>query len=196
VAPKVCVVDDCDCAKARGNARYCIEDWLNAQPVMVRVRYAERRMASIPMKLRLARVPESDWPPGRRWCAGCQTFVRIKDCAKGAARCKACASVSAHGRHVEREYGITREEFDRLWAAQGGRCYICQRQLHSKRPAVDHDHETGEVRGLLCADNERGCNHALVGNILGKTPEERYRMAMRLAEYVLHPPARYILGGG
>ena len=80
-----------------------------------------------------------------------------------------------------------------LFAAQGGRCYICQRQTHSKRLAVDHDHETGKVRGLLCADNERGCNYAILGNIRGKTLAERIAMVDRLRDYILNPPADRVL---
>lgn len=51
-------------------------------------------------------------------------------------------------------YGITREEWDALFEAQGGRCAICgmEKKLH-----VDHCHETGKVRGLLCI----GCNTSL-----------------------------------
>lgn len=46
------------------------------------------------------------------------------------------------------QYGISREEFDLRLAAQGGKCIICQSGLEA--PRIDHDHETGEVRGLLC----------------------------------------------
>lgn len=57
-------------------------------------------------------------------------------------------------------YGITAEEYDRRIEEQGGRCAICRR-LPSEvaRPkhwtevfCVDHDHDTGRVRGLLCND--------------------------------------------
>lgn len=46
-----------------------------------------------------------------------------------------------------RTYGITEEDFNDMWDAQGGRCAICG----SSDPAnIDHCHTTGDVRGLLC----------------------------------------------
>lgn len=180
--------------KAPGNPVSCIECWLVRQPMMVQVQHAERRLAAMPLSLRLARVPDKDWPVGRRWCAGCQSFVRLMDCAQGASRCRPCNSVKAHARMVEKTYGITGAEFNALYAAQGGRCYICQREIRSKRPAVDHDHETDEVRGLLCADKEHGCNYAILGNIRGRTLDQRLDMAYRIITYLENPPARRVLG--
>jgi len=53
--------------------------------------------------------------------------------------------------HLRREYGITVEEYDEMLAAQGGGCAICGGpQVKRQWLAVDHDHATGEVRGLLC----------------------------------------------
>jgi Recombination endonuclease VII len=88
---------------------------------------------------------------------------------------------------VEKVYGITPDDYRALFIAQGGRCYICQRKTHSKRLAVDHDHVTGAVRGLLCADNERGCNHAILGNI------RDLAMAKRIVAYLEDPPANSVL---
>jgi len=51
-------------------------------------------------------------------------------------------------------YGIGLEEVQRMIAAQGGRCAIC---LRSVKLQLDHDHETGLVRGMLCSD----CNNGL-----------------------------------
>ena len=60
--------------------------------------------------------------------------------------------------YLKRKYGMTLEDYERMLEAQGGVCAICgeprpeERTLH-----VDHDHETGEIRGLLCFR----CNNAL-----------------------------------
>jgi hypothetical protein len=55
--------------------------------------------------------------------------------------------------HLRRRYGITAAEFDGMVAAQGGTCAVCS----GKPEHVDHDHVTGEVRGVLCFN----CNQAL-----------------------------------
>lgn len=51
-----------------------------------------------------------------------------------------------------RNYGITLEDYNRMFEEQQGCCKICgvhQLQL-DKNLSVDHDHKTGKVRGLLC----------------------------------------------
>jgi hypothetical protein len=52
-----------------------------------------------------------------------------------------------------RVYGLTVEDYDRMYEEQGGACAICRNPKNDgPRPSlhVDHDHATGEVRGLLC----------------------------------------------
>ena len=77
--------------------------------------------------------------------------------------CRAC-----HASYkVAKKFGISPSQYEEMYARQGGRCLICH--LHSddnmkrldnvKRLAVDHDHKTGEVRGLLCSL----CNASLGG---------------------------------
>lgn len=42
---------------------------------------------------------------------------------------------------------------DDLWTTQEGKCALCDVRFDRiKRPVVDHDHETGLVRGLLCTN--------------------------------------------
>lgn len=56
-------------------------------------------------------------------------------------------------RHLKKTYGITVEIFGEMLAAQGGGCAICavkECPSHRENLSVDHDHETGVVRGLLC----------------------------------------------
>jgi Recombination endonuclease VII len=55
-------------------------------------------------------------------------------------------------------YGISLVQYERLLARQGGVCAICGRPPRGQRPLdVDHNHTTGQVRGLLCGN----CNRAL-----------------------------------
>lgn len=50
-----------------------------------------------------------------------------------------------------RTYGLTFADYTRMLTAQDGVCVICKGGNGSKRPlCVDHDHETGRIRGLLC----------------------------------------------
>ena len=58
-------------------------------------------------------------------------------------------------------FGITKEEYDKLLADQDGVCVICRdRNNDSTRSlAVDHDHETGIVRGILCDRCNRGIGY-------------------------------------
>src|SRR5947207_5846614 len=55
-------------------------------------------------------------------------------------------------RHLWRRYGLTLDDFETLWRNQEGRCALCHRPLRRGRrqTCVDHDHDTGRVRGLLC----------------------------------------------
>lgn len=61
----------------------------------------------------------------------------------------------ARDARLRRKYGITAEDYDRMLAAQGGGCAICGKQpeeqkRYGKYLHVDHCHETGRIRGLLC----------------------------------------------
>lgn len=72
-------------------------------------------------------------------------------------------------------YGLTVEQFSAMLASQSGKCPICQMELKSpKVPAVDHDHQTGAVRGILC----RQCN-AAIGQL-----QDNPTVLRRAAEYL------------
>lgn len=58
-----------------------------------------------------------------------------------------------HAAHLRRKYGISKDQYRTLMTEQEGRCAICRRSfmdIHRVRLHVDHDHATGQVRGLLC----------------------------------------------
>lgn len=77
--------------------------------------------------------------------------------------------------NLKKNFGLTIEQYDALLLAQGGTCAICREVCGTgKRLAVDHDHETGEIRGLLCFD----CNSGI-----GKLKDNR-ALLLRAAEYL------------
>lgn len=158
----------------------CLVCWVRHEPIGTRVDEARRRLAMVPEPLRRARVPERLWPKGQRWCAGCQSFVDLVDVPKGGSRCKACQSAATHGAMIEKTYGLTPAQYEALLKRQGGKCAICRGKPKSKRLAVDHDHDSGEVRGLLCSR----CNHDLLG-----AAWDSLAKAEALVTYLRTPPA-------
>jgi hypothetical protein len=65
-------------------------------------------------------------------------------------------------RNLKINYKMSPDDFNKLWKAQDGKCAICQIDLQPRgrkldAVSVDHNHDTGEVRGLLC----RACNHGI-----------------------------------
>lgn len=61
------------------------------------------------------------------------------------------------------KYGISVEDYRKMWESQGKRCALCMRQVTWRAPDVDHDHTIEKlygvmvIRGLLCSR----CNQAL-----------------------------------
>jgi hypothetical protein len=130
----------------------------------------------------LAYEADAEWAPARPRPAPhggprsrrCTTHHRAHQKATRARR---------HDTRVTTIYNLNPGDYDRLYTAQGGRCAIagCTATGKTKRLAVDHDHTTGEVRGLLCGPH----NYDLLG---------RFVNALRPAlDYLADPPARRIL---
>jgi len=107
-------------------------------------------------------------------------FHRNKDSPDGFhSKCKACkngkareyynsgventrtAGHNAREYHLKKTYGITTEQYEALLKTQNSSCAICEKPSSEEKRsfAVDHDHKTGEIRGLLC----HYCNYRMVG---------------------------------
>ncbi len=83
-------------------------------------------------------------------------------------------------------YGLTAEEYWRIYEFQGRVCAICQRATGAtKRLSVDHCHRTGLVRGTLCTT----CNRNVLGHLRDNTDA-----LQRAIDYLQHPPAIYAIG--
>jgi hypothetical protein len=167
--------------KEQGRHR-CKTCRLRHEPIGEQVAAARKRLAMVPEELRRKRTPKVQAlaPAGTAWCAGCQSFRDLEDFAKGATTCRPCASAQAHETRTEKTYGLSGDGYTELLAAQGGRCAICRAKPKSKRLAVDHDHKSGAVRGLLCSR----CNHDLMGSAW-----DSLAIATALWHYLNTPPA-------
>ena len=119
-----------------------------------------------------------------KWCSKCETekpssyFHSRKDTKSGVrSHCKRCVNDSnldkyhqdldkkdihhlrARKHALKKFYNITLEDYDRMFKEQGGVCLICNKKetLHKRKYlCIDHNHDTGEVRGLLCSNCNRG----------------------------------------
>lgn len=92
---------------------------------------------------------------------------------------------AARNRRIHETYGISDTDYAAIYEAQGGKCYICQRATgKTKHLAVDHNHATGEVRGLLCGP----CNRGVIGHLRDDTDALH-----RAVTYLREQPAQAVL---
>lgn len=78
-------------------------------------------------------------------------------------KCKPCNEHIKWKAFIQRTYGITADEYYDILKDQDGKCSICEsKNVNSSRVSsgklfIDHCHDTGKVRGLLC----HKCNYAI-----------------------------------
>jgi len=106
----------------------------------------------------------------------------------------------ARAKRLWDNYKLTVEQYEIILAFQGGVCYACHQAepVKGRRLSVDHCHDTGLIRGLLCSR----CN-PIVGKLenaykrygLGKVTDLNVQiLAARIASYLLQSPATAALG--
>ena len=97
--------------------------------------------------------PEDEFPRNKNYRDGRHPYCKPCHNARGK-ESKRRLYGGSRQYHLKHRYGIGADEFDQLVARQGGVCAICGREAPEH---VDHDHLTGEVRGILCFN----CNGGL-----------------------------------
>ena len=145
---------------------------------------------------------------GKKICRGCRKpkplieFYRTTDNSTGfRARCKSCTTKqnkawrkvnpkkhraivrrANHRNNLSKRFGITEAQFDELWSRCDGRCAICgDAESRDRRLSLDHDHETGELRGFLCSR----CN--LILGQVKDSPELLERAVVYLKRPAIQP---------
>ena len=152
------------------------------------------------------RGPET--PNGMKWCGSCKTVKPVAEFANGKGQvdglqgfCRPCgrdkqaqwreknrekSTRLATDCHRRKKFGIEPAEYDRIFESQGCACAICKGSCgttpsgNPRALALDHDHGTGAIRGILCAR----CNRAL--GSFGDSPQ---LLASALAYLVKHKAA-------
>lgn len=120
---------------------------------------------------------------GYKFCKGCGQWKLFHFFYKNRARkggleglCISC--INEHRATIK---SLTVEEYDTMLEQQGGGCKVCGRtpEDNGKRLAVDHNHSTGRIRGLLCDKCNVGLGH------LGDSLNRVLKAAEYLAEDIL-----------
>ena len=132
---------------------------------------------SIRSAARHAANPEPGRARARQWQRDNPDRVRAQ---RQAAKASGRRAAQDRRSYLKRKYGITPEQYDEMFASQHGGCAICGRpptpgiSLH-----VDHNHETGAIRRLLCF---------LCNNLLGDANDDPSLLEKAAAYLHSHDP--------
>jgi hypothetical protein len=98
--------------------------------------------------------------------------------------CVSCQKEWKREQNFKSRYNITIEEYEQMLIFQDRKCAVCNDTLLPKKTVVDHCHDSGDVRGLLCYH----CNNA-IGFI-----KEDVSAALRLVDYIYTNKMRKLPG--
>lgn len=137
-------------------------------------------------------------PKMKRICSSCHIQKDIESFSKVTtpsyssqrynAKCKFCTNLYVHD--------LSYEDYQKLVNVQEHKCSLCERSLDEVKINIDHDHTTGQVRGILC----KGCNVSLgtlekslesIENKLQELDKQRTRL-LKTADYLANPPFKKV----
>lgn len=144
------------------------------------------RQRRLGLELKPIRAPRPKGEDGYHWCSRCKQFQPVENFGRDKTRndepkrlCLDCASegqrnwnsrngLAVRAAAMKRKYGISAERYQALWDRQSGLCDICSVPIPNlllvegdmrAKSAVDHDHATRAVRGLLCGPCNTGMGY-------------------------------------
>jgi len=137
---------------------------LRAVSRQLRISYGNCRRRAVIHGLHQPKLKKDDG--GNATCIKCNRQFPIikfpKLFTQGKYVCVDCDALYLHKIQIQK-VGCTQELYQKLFDTQNGRCAICKKEFGHKtkdgkiaRLAVDHSHENGKIRGLLCGKCNRG----------------------------------------
>lgn len=127
------------------------KEWVRRNP--------EKRLAATAKHREKNRNRERPSPDSLKLCCGCDRSLPITAFTPSDIRYDGCHPI-CRVCVVSRSHGITAAVFEAIWAKANNSCGICFRPLVRNKKngfAIDHDHKTNAIRGLLC----NNCNLAI-----------------------------------
>ena len=148
-----------------------------------RRRSAGKRSPGVAPPLRKCRAcgqtkAAADFWAGRTYCKVCCRPEAVAARKLASARKTRRRTTSRDG-YVRRTYGLEPADVKAILVQQGGVCPICWRRPKD----IDHDHKTGEIRGIPCGT----CNRRLL-----TAARNDPAVLRRAADYLESPPAREV----
>ena len=131
--------------------------------------YIHKRLVAGGAKMRPRSSGNRQRSDGLRHCWKCNKDLPLDQFGKNKAEiggltrlCKPCSIQQFRAQKLKHKFGIDEAQYKAMLEKQGDTCAICTNTASNKegdRLAVDHDHKTGNVRGLLCAACNRGVGY-------------------------------------
>ena len=132
-----------------------------------------------------------EWKPVDRFSPSKQTRTGLSSlCKECRASYRETNTDKLRDVRLKRMYGITESYYQELLKQQNGKCAICgkpESENRNKKLHIDHDHETGKVRALLC----NNCNRGL--GLLGDSKENLMALVSYLDKFQpTNPPSKVL----
>lgn len=118
--------------------------------------------SSVPLPERRKRLAV---PAGFKLCVACKHVKPLASFSRDKSRTQGChpyCKICSRDKRLQHAYGATSQDYAVLLKQQNGRCALCNTKQPGKNRKyfdIDHNHETGAIRGLLCSY----CNYRIVG---------------------------------
>jgi len=135
--------------------------------------------------LKVLPIDNFEWqknrPSPRKKCKSCRNSERVYSPESKEKRKKYAKKYAIENKdklkdyHLKYRYGLSLEKYNEKLSSQDNLCSICNKDLKGRKH-LDHNHETGQVRGILCS----GCNTGL-----GMFLEDKKSLE-RAIEYLTH----------
>lgn len=126
---------------------------------------------------------------GMKWCPTCELYKGYSSfyttSRTSGDSCIECSPSTPGSGRLKSKFNLTDQDYKDIFEFQGRVCAICGNKPQKKKFHVDHDHNTGLIRGILCL----WCNHKVLGGA-----RDDIDILKKAVSYLENPPAVQAIG--